>query len=145
MFRYARNVTEIETDNMSVQMRAQEIFIKRRRFTGVKKIFKKAIAIVKPERKKTLPFMCPRCGAEVDATSPVCPKCGAHFLIGIYTCGNCGGRVSADDEVCPHCGTSFYTGKERYFCPECGAEVEKDATYCEKCHSTFWSPIKREF
>jgi len=111
----------------------------------VKKIFKKAMAIVRPEKKRTLPFMCPRCGAEVDATSPACPECGARFLIGIYTCGNCGERVSADDEVCPHCGTSFYTGKERYFCPECGAEVEKDATYCEKCGSTFWSPIKREF
>ncbi len=125
--------------------RGREIFIKREAFTAVKEILKKALTIIKPESKRILPFMCPKCGAEVDATSSRCPGCGAHFLIGIYVCGNCGERVSADEEVCPNCGTTFFTGKERYFCPECGAEVEKDATYCEKCHSTFWSPIKREF
>lgn len=109
----------------------------------IKKIAKKSVEIVRHGRNRSLPFMCPVCGAEVDAVAPKCPKCEARFLIGIYICGNCGERVSVDAEECPHCGTGFYTGKERYFCPVCGAEVDGEAVYCDNCNSTFWSPVKK--
>ncbi len=107
-------------------------------WTGKKKKHKKG-----SEGQRRPDFECPRCGAHVDAKTPVCLECGAEFQDEVYSCPVCGTGVSTHDEECPECSETFVVTEREFECPICHAPVDQHDTECKKCGATFWSAVKR--
>ncbi len=95
------------------------------------------------ESERQPDFECPRCGAHVDAETPVCLECGAEFEDEIYSCPVCGTGVSTHDESCPDCEEVFVVTDRDFECPICRTPVDKHDKECKKCGATFWSPVKK--
>ncbi len=95
------------------------------------------------ESERQPDFECPRCGAHVDAETPVCLECGAEFEDEVYSCPVCGTGVSTHDESCSECEEVFVVTERDFECPTCRAPVDKHDKECKKCGASFWSPVKR--
>jgi len=92
---------------------------------------------------------CPKCGANVAATSHACEYCGAELLV--KACPRCFARVFHGAQFCGHCGANVTVPAEAHAdgtasaraCPRCGerllARLISDVLLdeCPKCHGVF--------
>lgn len=72
---------------------------------------------------------CPKCQAQVPASSRFCPSCGEQLLV-TKKCPSCAKDVDGSAKFCPECGANLAAAS---VCPNCKAELKPGAKFCPNC------------
>ena len=75
---------------------------------------------------------CPKCHAQVAASTKFCPYCGLSMVIENKTsaCTECGAPIKEGAKFCSECGKEQI---KKSFCIECGKELANGAKFCPDC------------
>ncbi|MBE7082729.1 MAG: SPFH domain-containing protein [Clostridiales bacterium] len=84
-----------------------------------------------PKPKKVATVACPKCNAEVKATSKFCPECGEKIEKPKRVCPECKTENRANARFCSECGYKFAPSTKK--CSKCNAEIKATSKFCPEC------------